>query len=84
MPNRVLHVPCALIAWMRAAIVFAGLGISAAAFAAVGINKSFTPISVTAGQVSTLTIVLLNPNAAPATASASPIRCRPTSSSRIR
>ncbi len=40
---------------------------SASAFAAVGVNKSFTPNSVVAGQASTLTIVLLNPNPAPAT-----------------
>ena len=39
----------------------------AAAFGAVGVNKSFTPNSVTAGQVSSLTIVLLNPNALAAT-----------------
>jgi uncharacterized repeat protein (TIGR01451 family) len=41
--------------------------IASTPYAAVGVNKSFTPNSVTAGQVSTLTVVLLNPNAAPAT-----------------
>jgi uncharacterized repeat protein (TIGR01451 family) len=40
---------------------------SLAAYATVGVNKSFTPNSVVAGQSSTLTIVLLNPNAAAAT-----------------
>ena len=40
---------------------------SASAFAAVGVNKSFTPNSVVAGQASTLTIVLLNPNPSAAT-----------------
>ncbi len=40
---------------------------SASAFAAVGVNKSFTPNSVVAGQASTLTIVLLNPNPSSAT-----------------
>jgi hypothetical protein len=69
---------------MRAAIVFASLTVGAAAFAAVGVNKSFNPISVSAGQVSTLTIVLLKPNAAPATGLRSPTRCRPTSSSPVR
>jgi uncharacterized repeat protein (TIGR01451 family) len=38
--------------------------------AAVGVNKSFTPNSVVAGQPSTLTIILLNPNPAAATAAA--------------
>jgi uncharacterized repeat protein (TIGR01451 family) len=38
-----------------------------AAQAAVGVNKSFTPNSVVSTQPSTLTIVLLNPNAAAAT-----------------
>ena len=37
------------------------------AYATVGVNKSFTPNSVVAGQNSTLTIVLLNPNASAAT-----------------
>ncbi|MGH8850912.1 MAG: beta strand repeat-containing protein [Casimicrobiaceae bacterium] len=41
---------------------------SASVFAAVGVNKSFAPNSVVAGQPSTLTVVLLNPNASAATA----------------
>jgi uncharacterized repeat protein (TIGR01451 family) len=41
--------------------------IAAGAWGAVGVNKSFSPNSVTAGQVSTLTIVFLNPNATLAT-----------------
>ncbi len=40
---------------------------SASAFGFVGVNKSFTPNSVVAGQPSTLTIVLLNPNLSAAT-----------------
>jgi len=39
-----------------------------AAFASVGLNKSFAPTNVSAGQTSTLTVILLNSNAAPATA----------------
>ena len=50
--------------WLAALAIAAVAG---PALAAVGVNKSFAPNSVTAGQVSTLTIVLLNPNAAPAT-----------------
>ncbi len=38
------------------------------AFAAIGANKSFSPVSVSAGQVSTLTVYLINNNAAGATA----------------
>ncbi|HEY7945643.1 MAG TPA: hypothetical protein VIH15_14160 [Casimicrobiaceae bacterium] len=41
---------------------------SASVFGAVGVNKSFSPNSVVAGQSSTLTIVVLNPNASAATA----------------
>ncbi|HKW79455.1 MAG TPA: hypothetical protein VJQ49_00470, partial [Casimicrobiaceae bacterium] len=48
-----------------AAFLLASFGVPA--FAAVGVNKSFTPNSVVAGQSSTLTIVLLNPNGAAAT-----------------
>ena len=59
-------------AWFSRAIAGATLALAAAIFAtpaqaAVGINKSFVPNSVTAGQVSVLNIVLLNPNAAAAT-----------------
>ncbi len=43
------------------------LAVATPALAAVGINKSFSPNSVVAGQVSQLTIVLLNPNATAAT-----------------
>ncbi|MFO1322819.1 MAG: hypothetical protein U1F15_02035 [Burkholderiales bacterium] len=48
-----------------AAVAFAA--VAAPALASVGINKSFVPNSVTAGQVSVLTIDLLNPNASIAT-----------------
>jgi uncharacterized repeat protein (TIGR01451 family) len=44
--------------------------IATTALGDVGINKSFVPNSVSAGQTSTLTIVFLNPNPAPATATA--------------
>jgi uncharacterized repeat protein (TIGR01451 family) len=40
---------------------------SQAAYATVGVNKSFTPNSVVAGQSATLTITLLNPNSSSAT-----------------
>ncbi len=53
----------------RLAVLLGGaLFVPALAFASVGINKSFTPNSVIAGQVSVLTIVLLNPNTSIATA----------------
>ena len=52
-----------------AAAAFA-LAFAASALAAVGVNKSFLPNSVTAGQVSTLTLVFINSNAAPATGTA--------------
>jgi uncharacterized repeat protein (TIGR01451 family) len=49
--------------------VLAGLALSGGlAHAAITVNKGFTPNSVSAGQPSTLTIVFLNPNPAPATA----------------
>ncbi|MCC6194444.1 MAG: DUF11 domain-containing protein, partial [Burkholderiales bacterium] len=56
-------------AWFTRAVAGASLALvlAAPALAAVGINKSFTPNSVTAGQVSMLRIDLLNPNAAAAT-----------------
>ena len=41
-----------------------------AAFASVGVNKTFNPTNVSAGQVSTLTVILLNNNTLPATAAA--------------
>ena len=41
--------------------------LAAGAAASVGINKSFSPNSVSAGQSSSMTIVLLNPNTSPAT-----------------
>ena len=41
-----------------------------AAFAAVGVNKTFNPINVSAGQVSTLTVFLLNNNPSAATGTA--------------
>ena len=40
------------------------------AFAAVGVNKTFNPTNVSAGQPSTLTVILLNNNAAAATGTA--------------
>ena len=49
------------------AVLVAALLAPALAFASVGINKSFAPNSVVAGQVSVLTIVLLNPNTSIAT-----------------
>jgi len=60
----------------RRAIAATGRALTAAvlaltatlAVADVGVNKSFTPNSVSAGQTSTLTIVFLNPNPAAATA----------------
>ncbi len=51
----------------HAAIAALALAFAASALAAVGVNKSFAPNSVTAGQVSTLTLVFVNPNAAAAT-----------------
>ncbi|MEO8346301.1 MAG: hypothetical protein ABI607_11465, partial [Betaproteobacteria bacterium] len=51
----------------QAAFALFACAFATTTFATVGINKSFTPNSVSAGQVSTLTIVLLNPNATPAT-----------------
>ncbi len=58
--------------WQAPTKTLRALGLALALFAsgalaAVGVNKSFTPNSVIAGQVSVLTIVLLNPNAAAAT-----------------
>ncbi len=51
----------------RACVTALTLFLANSALAAVGVNKSFAPNSVVAGQVSTLTIVLLNPNASIAT-----------------
>ena len=51
----------------RGLLVFSAVAFASAAHASVGINKSFNLNSVTAGQVSTLTVVLLNPNVAAAT-----------------
>ena len=51
----------------RACVTALALFLANSALAAVGVNKSFAPNSVVAGQVSTLTIVLLNPNASIAT-----------------
>ena len=48
-----------------------GLGlafVASGALAAVGVNKTFNPTNVSAGQTSTLTVILLNNNASPATA----------------
>lgn len=53
--------------WLRAfglALVLA----ASSALAAVGVNKTFNPTNVSAGQTSTLTVILLNNNASPATA----------------
>ena len=55
--------------WGRAVLL--ALAITApGAFAAVGVNKTFNPINVSAGQVATLTVFLLNNNAAAATGTA--------------
>ncbi|MEO8674409.1 MAG: hypothetical protein ABI569_02455 [Casimicrobiaceae bacterium] len=48
------------------ALAFVGTG----ALAAVGVNKTFNPTNVSAGQTSTLTVILLNNNASTATATA--------------
>ena len=50
-----------------------GLGlafVASSALAAVGVNKTFNPINVSAGQISTLTVFLLNNNASAATGTA--------------
>jgi len=52
---------------LRSTCALAALIAVAAASADVGINKTFVPNSVSAGQTSTLTVVFLNPNAAAAT-----------------
>ena len=52
--------------WRVAALTLAAATLLSSAFSAsatVGVNKSFTPNSVVAGQPSTLTILFLNPNA---------------------
>lgn len=48
--------------FVRAAIPFVVLVLSQPAFAVVDVNKSFNPINVTPGQISTLTIHLYNSN----------------------
>ena len=55
---------------MRALCTLAAVLAAGTAAADVGINKSFVPNSVSAGQASTLTIVFLNPNPAAATGTA--------------
>ncbi|MFO1311766.1 MAG: hypothetical protein U1F41_06815 [Burkholderiales bacterium] len=56
------------LARLRTAVTAAALAaLSAAAVADVGLNKSFSPNSVVAGQVTTVVIDLLNPNASVAT-----------------
>ena len=54
---------------LRALLLLAG-ATSLVAYADVGVNKSFNPISASVGQISTLTIDLLNDAATPATGTA--------------
>ena len=53
-----------------AALAVAIMVTATSAMAAIGVNKTFNPTNVSAGQISTLTVILLNNNALPATAAA--------------
>ncbi len=53
-----------------AALVAASLVTPAAALASIGVNKTFGPTNVSAGQTSTLTVILINNNATAATGAA--------------
>ena len=55
--------------WLQALVVAALLA-PTSSLAAVAVNKSFTPDTVSIGEPSTLTVLLLNPNPDPATGAA--------------
>jgi len=54
----------------RTALLAAGLLVPTVALAAIGVNKTFNLANVSAGQTSTLTVILINNNPAAATATA--------------
>ena len=54
----------------RTALLAAVLLVPSVALAAIGVNKTFNPANVSAGQTSTLTVILINNNPAAATAAA--------------
>ena len=54
----------------RTALLAALLLVPSVALAAIGVNKTFNPTNVSAGQTSTLTVILINNNPAAATATA--------------
>ncbi len=55
---------------VRNALLAAALVVPSVALAAIGVNKTFNPTNVSAGQTSTLTVILINNNPAAATATA--------------
>jgi len=56
--------------FVRFAFLATALAFPAMASAAIGVNKTFNPTNVSAGQTSTLTVILINNNAAAATGAA--------------
>jgi uncharacterized repeat protein (TIGR01451 family) len=55
---------------VRAVVLAVALLLPGAAFAAIGVNKTFAPTNVSAGQISTLTVILINNNPTAALATA--------------